>query len=83
MCTPRPSLRCCAVQYVKGEVRISSWASSAFCENTDGSTHAGATLLVANRGNVTDEVWIDQMKNQAPPEPGDNFKEPPVGRTAG
>jgi putative transposase len=29
---------------------------------------------VASSGNVTDEVWMEYIKNQAPPEPEDNFK---------
>lgn len=28
---------------------------------------------VASSGNVTDEVWMDYIKNQTPPEPDDNF----------
>jgi putative transposase len=29
---------------------------------------------VASSGNVTDGVWMECIKNQAAPEPGDNFK---------
>lgn len=29
---------------------------------------------VASSGNVTDEVWMEYIKNQAPSEPDDNFK---------
>jgi hypothetical protein len=25
------------------------------------------------RGSHTDEMWVDYMKNQTPPEPDDNF----------
>ena len=25
------------------------------------------------RGNVTDEVWVEYIKNQTPPEPDDHF----------
>lgn len=28
---------------------------------------------VASSGNVTDEVWMEYIKNQTPPEPDDNF----------
>jgi REP element-mobilizing transposase RayT len=28
----------------------------------------------ASSGNVTDEVWMEYIKNQVPPEPEDNFK---------
>ncbi len=28
---------------------------------------------VASSGNVTDEVWLEYIKNQTPPEPDDNF----------
>ncbi len=28
---------------------------------------------VASSGNVTDEVWMEYIKNQKPPEPDDNF----------
>jgi putative transposase len=31
------------------------------------------TVWVANSGNVTDEVWVEYIKNQRPPEPDDNF----------
>jgi len=24
-------------------------------------------------GNVTDDMWVDYIKNQVPPEPDDNF----------
>jgi putative transposase len=29
---------------------------------------------VASSGNVTDEVWMEYIKNQVPPGPDDNFK---------
>jgi len=29
---------------------------------------------VASSGNVTDEVWLEYIKNQTPPEPDDNFE---------
>jgi hypothetical protein len=29
---------------------------------------------VVSSGNVTDEMWVDYIKNQTPPEPDDNFK---------
>jgi putative transposase len=29
---------------------------------------------VVSSGNVTDEMWVDYIKNQAPPEPDDDFK---------
>jgi len=28
---------------------------------------------VVSSGNVTDDVWVEYIKNQAPPEPDDNF----------
>ena len=28
---------------------------------------------VASSGNVTDEVWVEYIKNQTAPEPDDNF----------
>ena len=28
---------------------------------------------VVSSGNVTDEMWVDYIKNQTPPEPDDNF----------
>jgi putative transposase len=28
---------------------------------------------VATSGNVTDEMWVEYIKNQTPPEPDDNF----------
>jgi putative transposase len=28
---------------------------------------------VASSGNVTGEMWMGYIKNQAPPEPDDNF----------
>jgi putative transposase len=27
----------------------------------------------ASSGNVTDDVWVEYIKNQKPPEPDDNF----------
>ena len=41
--------------------------------------HAGGSLWsrgywVASSGNVTDEVWMEYIKSQAPPEPDDNLK---------
>ena len=29
---------------------------------------------VASSGNVTDEVWMEYIKSQVPPEPDDNFQ---------
>jgi REP-associated tyrosine transposase len=29
---------------------------------------------VASSGNVTDEVWMEYIRNQVPPEPDDDFK---------
>ena len=34
----------------------------------------GRGYWVASSGNVTDEVWVEYIKNQMPPEPDDNFK---------
>jgi putative transposase len=28
---------------------------------------------VVSSGNVADEMWVDYIKNQTPPEPDDNF----------
>ena len=33
----------------------------------------GRGYWVASSGNVTDEVWVEYIKNQKPPEPDDNF----------
>jgi hypothetical protein len=38
-----------------------------------GPAPAGQSYWVASSGNVTDEVWIEYIKNQKPPEPDDNF----------
>jgi putative transposase len=37
---------------------------------------------VAGSGNVTDEVWVEYIKNQTPPEPDDNFTVTCVRRMA-
>jgi putative transposase len=33
----------------------------------------GRGYWVASSGNVTDEVWVEYIKSQKPPEPDDNF----------
>jgi putative transposase len=33
----------------------------------------GQRLLGASSGNVTDDVWVEYIKSQKPPEPDDNF----------
>ena len=39
-----------------------------------GAVNRGRGYWVASSGNVTDEVWVEYIKNQTPPEPDDNFK---------
>jgi hypothetical protein len=48
--------------------------SSGYCANDIGANTYGAGVYwVASSGNVTDEAWVEYIKNQVPPEPDDNF----------
>ena len=38
-----------------------------------GASICGRGLLVVSSGNVTDEMWVDYIKNQTSWEPDDNF----------
>ena len=39
-----------------------------------GPAFAGQGDWVASSGNVTDEAWVEYIKNQTPPEPDDNVR---------
>jgi hypothetical protein len=48
--------------------------NSEYCASGTGVNICGAEATgVASSGNVTDEVWVEYIKNQTPPEPDDNF----------
>jgi hypothetical protein len=48
--------------------------NSEYCASGIGINTCGAEgYWVASSGNVTDEVWVEYIKNQTPPEPDDNF----------
>ena len=63
-----------AVQYLKG--RSSHKLLSEFGilrKRYWGQRLQGRDYWVASSGNVTDEVWVEYIKNQTPPEPDDNL----------
>jgi putative transposase len=33
----------------------------------------GYRVVIMSSGNVIDEMWVDYIKSQTPPEPDDNF----------
>jgi putative transposase len=43
------------------------------CKRYWGQHLWGRGYWAASSGNVTDEVWVEYIKNQTPPEPDDNF----------
>lgn len=63
-----------AVQHLKG--RNSHKLPSEFGilrKRYGGSTCGRGGYWLATSGNVTDETWVEYIKNQKPPEPDDNF----------
>ena len=63
-----------AVQYLKGRSSHKLLSEFAALRKRYWGQHLWARgYWVASSGNVTDEVWMDYIKNQSPPEPDDNF----------
>ena len=44
-----------------------------YCASGTGVNTWRPGYWVASSGNMTDEVWVEYIKNQTPPEPDDNF----------
>jgi putative transposase len=64
-----------AVQHLKGRSSHKLLSEFGILRKRYWGQHLWARgYWVASSGNVTDEVWMEYIKNQAPPEPDDNFK---------
>ena len=63
-----------AVQYLKGRSSHKLLSEFGILRKRYWGQHLwGRGYWVASSGNVTDEVWVEYIKNQTPPEPDDNF----------
>ena len=63
-----------AVQYLKGRSSHKLLSEFGILRKRYWGQHLWARgYWVASSGNVTDEVWVEYIKNQAAPEPDDNF----------
>jgi putative transposase len=63
-----------AVQYLKGKSSHRLLSEYKALRNHYWDQHLWARgYWLASSGNVTDEVWKDDIKNQQPPEPDDDF----------
>lgn len=63
-----------AVQYLKGKSSHKLLSEFPALRRRYWGQHLWARgYWVASSGNVTDEVWMEYIKNQTPPEPDDNF----------
>ena len=63
-----------AVQHLKGRSSHKLLREFAALKKRYWGQHLWARgYWVATSGNVTDEVWMEYIKNQKPPEPDDNF----------
>ena len=63
-----------AVQYLKGKSSHKLLSEYKALRKRYWGQHLWARgYWVASSGNVTDEVWLEYIKNQTPPEPDDNF----------
>jgi putative transposase len=64
-----------AVQYLKGRSSHKLLSEFGILRKRYWGQHLWAKgYWVATSGNVTDEVWLEYIKNQKAPEPDDNFK---------
>ena len=64
-----------AVQYLKGKSSHKLLSEYKLQRKRYRGQHLWARgYWVASSGNVTDEVWLEYIKNQTPPEPDDNFE---------
>ena len=63
-----------AAQYLKGHSSHKLLSEFATPKKRYWGQHLWARgHWVCMSGNVTDEMWMDYIKNQTPPEPDDNF----------
>jgi len=63
-----------AVQYLKGRSSHKLLSEFASLRKRYWGQHLWARgYWVASSGNVTDEVWMEYIMTQTPPEPDDNF----------
>jgi putative transposase len=63
-----------AVQYLKGRSSHKLLSEFGIPRKRYWGQHLwGKGYWVASSGNVTDEVWVEYIKNQRAPEPDDNF----------
>jgi putative transposase len=63
-----------AVQYLKGRSSHKLLSEFGTLRKRYGGQHlSGRGYWAASSGNVTDEIWVEYIQNQAPPEPDDNF----------
>ena len=63
-----------AVQYLKGRSSHKLLSEFGVLRKRYWGQHLwGRGYWVASSGNVTDDVWVEYIKNQTPPEPDDNF----------
>jgi len=71
-----PSLSvCCAVQYLKGRSCHKLLSEFGILRKRYWGQHLwGRGYWVASSGNVTDEVWVEYIKNRKPPEPDDQLQ---------
>jgi len=64
-----------AVQYLKGKSSHKLLSEYEHLRKRYWGQHLWARgYWVATSGNVTDEVWLEYIKHQKPPEPDDNFE---------
>jgi len=64
-----------AVQYLKGKSSHKLMSEYKALKRRYWGHHMWAGgYWVATSGNVTDEVWMEYIKNQRPPEPDDEFR---------
>ena len=64
-----------AVQYLKGKSSHKLLSEFKHLKKCYWGQHLWARgYWVATSGNVTDEVWMEYIKNQEPPKPDDSFK---------
>ena len=64
-----------AVQYLKGKSSHKLMSEFRQLKKRYWGQHLWARgYWVATSGNVTDEVWMEYIKNQRPPEPDDEFR---------
>lgn len=54
--------------------RTSCEVSLRCCVSVIGGSTCGMGYWIAASGNHTDDIWVEYIKNQQPPDPDDNFK---------